>query len=55
MEMPILYTVNEALKVLRIGRSLFYSLVKAGEIKVTKIAGKTLVKAVDLEEFIASR
>lgn len=55
MQVPVLYTVTEALEILRIGRSLFYALVKSGEIRVTKIAGKTLVKASDLDAFLASR
>jgi len=55
MKATTLYTVPETLQILRIGRSTFYSLVKAGQLKLTKVAGKTLVKSADLDAFLASR
>lgn len=54
MENPIFYTVDEARAVLRIGRSLFYDLVKGKRLRVVKLAGKTLVRKEDLDAFVAS-
>ncbi|MCB1418316.1 MAG: helix-turn-helix domain-containing protein [Notoacmeibacter sp.] len=54
MNEPILYTVPEAMTVLRIGRSLFYELVKEKKLRAVKIAGKTLVRKDDLDSFISS-
>ncbi|RID91612.1 DNA-binding protein [Gemmobacter lutimaris] len=53
MDNPVLFTVDEARAVLRIGRSLFYELVKNGRLPVVKLAGKTLVRRDDLDAFIA--
>lgn len=53
MQAPVFYTVTEAMDILRIGRSLFYELVKAKRLKTVKLAGKTLVRAEDLNEFCA--
>lgn len=55
MQRPVLYTVPETLEILRCGRSLFYAMVKRGEIRLTKVAGKSLVKSADLDAFLASR
>lgn len=41
-------TVAEAARTLRISRSTFYEWVKAGEIQVSKIRGRTLVRRVDV-------
>lgn len=54
MQTPIFYTVTETMGILRIGRSLFYELVKAKKLKTVKLAGKTLVRAEDLNEFVSS-
>ena len=48
-------TVDEAARTLRISRSTFYEWVKAGEIAVSRIRGRTLVRRVDLEELLARR
>lgn len=51
---PMLYTVKEALGILRIGRSLFYELVKSKKLRAVKIAGKTLIRKEDLDAFVNS-
>ena len=45
----LLYPVPEARQILGgIGHSLFYSLVKAGDIKLTKIGNRSFVRASEL-------
>lgn len=46
------YTVDEACEQLSIGRTLFYELVQAGEIKTFKLRAKTLVAGTVLADFI---
>jgi excisionase family DNA binding protein len=43
------YRVDEACHALGIGRTSFYELVKSGELKVIRIAGRTLVPRSELE------
>ena len=43
------YRVDEACHALGIGRTSFYELVKAGDLKLIKIAGRTLVPRTELE------
>lgn len=54
MNQPILYTVTEAMEILRCGRSLFYELVKTKRLRAVKLAGKTLIAKTELDRFIAS-
>jgi excisionase family DNA binding protein len=54
MDNPVFYTVDEARSILRIGRSLFYELVKDKSLRVVKLANKTLVRKEDLDAFVAS-
>ena len=43
------YRVSEACFALGIGRSSLYELVKSGELKIIKVAGRTLVPRSELE------
>lgn len=43
------YRVDEACQCLGIGRTSLYALVKAGELKLIKIAGRTLVPRSEIE------
>ena len=43
------YRVDEACHMLGIGRTSLYELVKSGELKLIKIAGRTLVPRSELE------
>ena len=51
---PLAYRVRDACKMAGIGKSLLYELAKAGEIKFTKIRGRTLVSRAELERLIAA-
>ena len=43
------YTVSDACAALGIGRTSLYALAKSGELKLIKIAGRTLVPRSELE------
>lgn len=51
---PILVSVPEAMRMLGIGRTKFYQLVSAGDIRLVKIGAKSLASVVSLERFTAS-
>lgn len=46
------YTVEEGRRALGIGRTSFYSLIKAGELESFKLCGRTLVAADSLTSLI---
>lgn len=46
---PMAYRIPDACHVLGIGRTSLYELVKAGELKLIKIAGRTLVPHSEIE------
>ena len=53
---PKLYTPDEAQRLLRIGKTMFYSLVNSGRLPTSKIGRSTVVRRDDLEKLIeASR
>ncbi|MFG1242024.1 helix-turn-helix domain-containing protein [Xanthobacter versatilis] len=52
MPAPLLYSVNDALRALSIGRSKFYAEARAGRIKLRKIGNKTVVTSADLAAFV---
>lgn len=45
-------SVAEACEHLRIGRTKFYELVKAGMIPVRKLGDRTIVRTADLDRFV---
>jgi excisionase family DNA binding protein len=47
------YRVNEACECLGIGRTSLYELVKAGDLKLIKIAGRSLVPRSEIERLIS--
>jgi excisionase family DNA binding protein len=51
---PRLMTVREVADALRCSRSQAYALIYAGTIPTTKVAGKTLCRAMDVEAYITS-
>lgn len=52
---PLAHRIPEACARLGIGRSLFYALVAAGEIKTFRIGTRVLVAESELQRFIAAR
>lgn len=51
---PMAYSVSDVLKMVGIGRTKFYQLVTAGDIKTRKIGTRTIVLASDLEAWVQS-
>jgi excisionase family DNA binding protein len=49
---PLLYTVPEAMAMLRIGRTHFYAQVNARRLRVVKQGGATRVAADDLAAYV---
>lgn len=49
-----LLSVKEALSILGLSRSKFYALIAAGRITARKLDRKTVIRARDLETFMAS-
>ena len=47
-----LFTVDETCQRLGISKSLFYELVKAGNILIYKLGSKTLVSSYSIEDFV---
>ena len=50
---PLVYTVKEAIRLSTIGRTRLYQLINSGELKVTRIGRRTLVRADSLRALIA--
>ncbi len=48
----MLYSINETMKRLSIGRTKIYALLKAGDLKARRVCGRTLIAQEDLEVFI---
>jgi excisionase family DNA binding protein len=46
-------SVAQAVRILGIGRSTLYTLIKEGRLPVRKLGNRTLIMRVDLEQFIA--
>lgn len=46
------YTVSEAMELLSVGRTTLYRLIKKGDLKHTKIGGKTVFCSMDIASFI---
>ena len=53
MTEQIYYTLPEVCSLIRLSRSKTYTIIRAGDIRLTKIGGKSLVSKEDLEAFRA--
>ncbi|WP_103255583.1 helix-turn-helix domain-containing protein [Tabrizicola aquatica] len=53
-EQPIFLTLQEARGILRCGRSKIYELLASGELRASKLHGKTLIARAELDRFIAT-
>jgi excisionase family DNA binding protein len=49
---PLAYSIENACRVSSLGRTNIYRLIKEGKLEVTKIGGRTLVKADSLRRLI---
>lgn len=49
---PLVYRPIQARQILGIGQTKFYSLVKAGDLRVKKIGRATLVEAAEIQRFL---
>jgi excisionase family DNA binding protein len=50
---PLVYSINEAIRLSTLGRTRLYELINSGELKVTRIGRRTLVRADSLRALIA--
>ena len=53
MKNHLAYTLREACEALRIGRTKFYELLAAGDIKAVALGSKTLIPSAELEAYLA--
>lgn len=49
---PLTYNINAAVKATGISRTSLYKLIGAGELPIFKLAGRTLIRAADLQALI---
>ncbi len=52
---PLCVSVPEAARLLGIGRSTLWTLIARGEVRTIRIAGRRLIRDVDLADFLAQR
>ena len=50
---PFSYRIDDACRVLGIGRTALYAQIAAGRLKAIKIAGRTLITRAEIERLIA--
>ena len=48
----VLYDVRDTMRLLNLGRSTLYSLIKDGKIKPLKVGRKTLIEGAEIERFV---
>ena len=51
---PLVYTVEELIQVSKVGRSLLYKEIKAGRLRVCKLARRTLIPVAEAQRWIAA-
>lgn len=51
---PLLLSVDEAAKALRLSRSLIYELIRSGQLRTVKAGRRRLVPVLALSEYVAS-
>jgi excisionase family DNA binding protein len=51
---PLTYTITEAMQVAKIGRTLLFERIAAGELPVTRIGRRTLIPADGLKAWLQS-
>ena len=51
---PLVYTVDELMQVAKVGRTLIYKEIKAGRLRVAKMARRTLIPVSEAERWITA-
>lgn len=49
---PLVYTVEDLMQVARVGRTLVYKEIKAGRLRVSKLARRTLIPVEEAKRWI---
>lgn len=49
---PLVYSINDACRISSLGRTRLYQLIKAGQIRTTKVGRRTLVCAASLKSLL---
>ncbi|WP_166207202.1 helix-turn-helix domain-containing protein [Cognatiluteimonas telluris] len=52
---PLAHNIPDACRRIGVGRSSIYGLIKSGEIRAIKIAGRTLIPEEDLQRIVSDR
>jgi excisionase family DNA binding protein len=52
---PLLVSVPEAARMIGLGKSKFYELVKIGDFKIVKLGGRSLVSTDELRAYVAAK
>ncbi|OYO08879.1 DNA-binding protein [Enemella evansiae] len=48
----LLYSVNEAMELLNLGRSVIYELIRSGQLRTVKVGRRRLVPAKALDDYV---
>ena len=48
----LLYSVNEAMELLNLGRSVIYELIRSGQLRTVKVGRRRLVPARALDDYV---
>jgi len=48
----LLYNIRDTMRLLNLGRSTLYGLIKDGKIKPLKVGRKTLIEGAEIERFV---
>ena len=52
---PLLVSINEAARIVGLGRSKFYTIIKQNELRLIKVGARSLVAMSDLQRFVEEK